>query len=88
MDSIISEIKIVEGFIEHHLGLTMILVAWASIIFQRMMGVKIRLPGYFFFLYGIGALVLSYSMWKKNENRTVVILEALIGVASILLHFL
>ena len=83
-----NDAEAVVGFVEHHFGLSMILVAWLSIIILKFRGVKIYLPGYFFFLYGIGALILSYSMWVKNESLGVTLLEAFIGVSAILLQFL
>lgn len=76
------------GFVVHHLGLTMILIAWLSIIVLKFRGLKIYLPGYFFILYGIGSLLLSYSMWVKNESMAVALLEGFIGISAILLQFL
>ena len=73
--------------IEHHMGLAFILIAWILLIFYKIKGYKIYLPGYFFFLYGIGVLLVSYSMWVKNENITIVLLETFIGITSIILNF-
>ena len=73
--------------IEHHIGLAIILIAWILLIYHKLKGDKIYLPGYFFFLYGIGVLLISYSMWRKKENVTIVLLEAFIGITSIILNF-
>lgn len=88
MDVLGQNIDTVTGVNAHHIGLVMVLLAWLSIIYQKMRGTKIYLPGHFFFLYGIGVLILSYSMWKKDEKITVVLFEAFIGISSILIYFL
>lgn len=84
-----SLIKSVEGYVEHHLGLTLIVLAWASLLIAKLRGAKVKLPGHFFALYGAGCIVLAVGMFKKNASigNGPALLEALIGLLAVFFYY-
>jgi len=88
MDIIIKDFKIVEGFIEHHLGLSFIVLAFLSLFYQSYVkGKKVNLPGHFFLIYSIGCFFLSYSMWQQKSSFTIIGLEMMLGFLGLYFYF-
>jgi len=79
-------VKPVVGYVEHHLGLILVLSGWLSLIVARLQGSRVKLPGHFFLLYGLGCFALAYSMMQK-ELVGPMWLEAAIGVVSLFFYF-
>jgi hypothetical protein len=74
--------------IEHHLGLSFIVVAFVSLFYQKFVNdKKVHLPGHFFLIYAIGCFFLSYSMWNQNAHVFIVFLECIIGVLGLYFYF-
>lgn len=78
-------IKPVVGYVEHHLGLVLVLSGWLSLIVAKLQGAKVSLPGHFFLLYGLGCFALAYSMAQK-ELVGPMWLELAIGLVSIFFY--
>ena len=75
-------------YIEHHLGLSFIVLAFMSLFYQKFVnGKKVYLPGHFFLIYAIGCFFLSYSMWEQNSHRFIVFLEGLLGILGLYFYF-
>jgi O-antigen ligase len=82
------DINLTIGFIEHHLGLSFIIIAFLSLFFQTFVkGKKIYLPGHFFLIYSVGCFFLSYSMWQKKESITIIGLELMLGLLGLYFYF-
>lgn len=79
---------LVIDYIEHHLGLSFIVLAFMSLFYQKFVnGKKVYLPGHFFLIYAIGCFFLSYSMWEQNSHNFIVFLEGLLGVLGLYFYF-
>lgn len=88
LQNLLKDTKMVEGFIEHHLGLSFIIIAFLSLFYQSFVkGKKVNLPGHFFLIYAIGCFSLSYSMWKQNASFTIVGLEMMLGILGLYFYF-
>lgn len=76
------------GYIEHHIGLIFILIAWGSLLISKLRGFRVKLPGHFFMLYGIGCLLIGWGMYYKSDNigQGPMILEIAIGILSIFFY--
>ena len=75
-------------YIEHHLGLSFIVLAFMSLFYQKFVnGKKVYLPGHFFLIYAIGCFFLSYSMWEQQSHMFIVFLEVLLGVLGLYFYF-
>ena len=75
-------------FIEHHIGLTLIVIAFISLFYQKMFnGKKVYVPGHFFLIYAIGCFFLSYSMWQQNKHYLIISLEGLLGALGLYFYF-
>lgn len=82
------EKKLGIDFIEHHLGLSFIVLAYISLFYQKFVnGKKVYVPGHFFLIYSIGCFFLSYSMWEQDSHNIIVFLEGLLGVLSLYFYF-
>ena len=88
-DKVGNEVNVIEGQVEHHLGLALISLAWIALFFEKVRGSKVRLPGYFFVLYGLGCIVLAFGMFKKigSLGSGPAIHEAIIGILSVFFYF-
>jgi hypothetical protein len=74
--------------IEHHAGLSLIVLAFLSLFYQKFFRNKnVYLPGYFFLIYALGCFFLSYSMWKQKAHKFIIFLEGLIGVLGLYFFF-
>jgi hypothetical protein len=70
--------------IEHSIGLSLIVISFISLFYQKFFNIKkVYLPGHFFLIYAIGCFFLSYSMWKQNMNHFIFIIEGLLGVLGL-----
>ncbi len=75
-------------FIEHYIGLALIVLAFMSLFYQKMFnGKKVYVPGHFFLIYAIGCFFLSYSMWQQNNHYLIVSLEGLLGALGLYFYF-
>lgn len=83
-----TDIIISINYIEHHLGLSFIVLAFLSLFYQKFVnGKKVYLPGHFFLIYAIGCILLSYSMWEQNAHPFIIFLEGLLGVLGLYFYF-
>lgn len=76
------------GYLEHHAGLSIILLAWISVLVAKFQGAKVRAPGHFFLIYGIGCLLLAWSMYRKSGTigNGPMLLELAIGLVALYLY--
>jgi len=76
-------------FIEHYIGLSLIIIAFMSLFYQKTFnGKKVYVPGHFFLIYAIGCFFLSYSMWQQNTDNIIVsLLECLLGALGLYFYF-
>jgi hypothetical protein len=87
-DTLLKDLNIAIGFIEHHLGLSFIILAFLSLFYQSVVNKKrVSLPGHFFLIYAIGCFFLSYSMWQQKQSITIVGLEGMLGLLGIYFYF-
>jgi len=76
------------NFIEHHIGLSIIVLAFIPLFYQKFVnGKKVYLPGHFFLIYSIGCFFLSYSMWEQNADKIIIFLEGLLGLLGLYFYF-
>jgi len=87
-ETIKKDITIVVGSIQHHLGLSFIVLAFLSLFYQSAVkGKRVNVPGHFFLIYAIGCFFLSYSMWQQQMNYTIIGLEAMLGILGLYFYF-
>jgi hypothetical protein len=82
--NIMIDANLATGDIAHHIGLSLIVLAFLSLFYQKYVnGKKVYLPGHFFLIYAIGCFFLSYSMWEQHSHKLIIFLEGLLGVLGL-----
>lgn len=88
IDTLLIDTNLAINFIEHHIGLSFIVLAFISLFYQKFVnGKKVYLPGHFFLIYSIGCFFLSYSMWEQNADKIIIFLEGLLGLLGLYFYF-
>ncbi len=72
--------------IDHHMGISLITLAFIYLLYQTLKNKKSLLPRYFFLLYGIGGLMIMSEMITQTKP-TVVIMELLGAFIALYLFF-
>jgi hypothetical protein len=84
---ILNDILTLEDLILHHVGLTLITLAFIFLAFYYyILNVQLSVPPSFFFLYGIGGLVLM-SYMKSKDYKFVEFSEFIGSFLSLMLGF-
>lgn len=70
---------------EHKVGLFLITCAFIFLLYKQFNGVKMVIPSAFFFIYGLGGLILMTHMYSHAISTNIYIMEMIGAVCSLYL---